>query len=103
MRIHKGDQVTIIKGRDRGKRGKVKQVRPAEGRIVVEGANFAKRHRKSRGRMDQGGIVEFEAPIRVCNVMIVCPHCKEPTRVGYDFLPEGGKVRVCRACGEALD
>jgi len=103
MKVRKGDQVVIIKGKDRGRQGKVKMVLPAERRLVVEGANFAKRHRKSRGQMDQGGIVEFEAPIPLANVMVICPHCREAVRLGFDFLPEGGKVRICRGCGEALD
>ncbi len=105
MKIRKGDQVQVITGRekDRGKRGRVKQVFPRQNRVIVEGVRFVKRHRKPRGQMDQGGIIEFEAPIHISNVMLVCPRCKEPTRVGYEFLPEGGKVRICRACGEAVD
>jgi large subunit ribosomal protein L24 len=103
MKIHKGDQVEVIAGKDKGKRGRVKQVNPRQGRVVVEGVNFVKRHRKPRGQMDQGGIIEFEAPIAASNVMLVCPHCKGPARVGFEFLPEGGKSRVCRACGEPLD
>lgn len=105
MKIRKGDQVQVMTGRekDRGKRGRVKQVFPRQNRIIVEGVHFVKRHRKPRGQMDQGGIIEFEAPIQISNVMLVCPRCKEPTRVGYEFLPEGGKVRICRSCGEAVD
>jgi large subunit ribosomal protein L24 len=103
MKIHKGDLVMVLAGKDRGKRGRIKEVLPRQSRVVVEGINFVKRHRKPRGQMDQGGIIEFEAPIHVSNVMLVCPRCKEPARVGYDFLPEGGKARVCRSCGEAVD
>lgn len=105
MKIRKGDQVQVMTGRekDRGRRGRVKQVFPRQNRIIVEGVHFVKRHRKPRGQMDQGGIIEFEAPIQISNVMLVCPRCKEPTRVGYEFLPEGGKVRICRSCGEAVD
>jgi large subunit ribosomal protein L24 len=103
MKIRRGDLVAVIAGKDRGKRGKVKQVLPREDRVVVEGVNFVKRHRRPRGQMDQGGIVEFEAPIHISNVMLICPHCKQPTRVGFEFLPDGGKVRICRSCGEALD
>jgi len=103
MKIHKGDQVMVVSGKGRGKRGKVKEVLPLQNRVVVEGVRFVKRHRKPRGQMDQGGIVEFEAPIHISDVMLVCPHCKEPARVGYDFPPEGGKARVCRSCGKAVD
>ena len=103
MKIHKGDQVMVVSGKDRGKRGKIKEVLPVRGRVVVEGVNFVKRHRKPRGQMDQGGIIEFEAPLPISNVMLICPRCKEPTRVGREFLPEGGKARICRSCGEAVD
>jgi large subunit ribosomal protein L24 len=103
MKIRKGDQVTVVTGEEQGKRGRVKRVLPSANRVVVEGVNFVKRHRKPRGQQDRGGIVEFEAPIDASNVMIVCPRCKEPSRVGYESLPEGGKARVCRSCGEALD
>jgi len=103
MKIHKGDLVMVIAGKDRGKRGRIKTVQPRQGRVVVEGVNFVKRHRKPRGQMDQGGIIEFEAPLHISNVMLICPRCKEPSRVGYEFLPEGGKARICRSCGEAVD
>lgn len=103
MKIHKGDLVMVIAGKDRKKRGRIKEVLLRESRVVVEGANFVKRHRKPRGQRDQGGIIEFEAPMHISNVMLVCPRCKEPARVGYEFLPEGGKARTCRSCGEAVD
>jgi large subunit ribosomal protein L24 len=103
MKIHKGDLVMVITGKDRGKRGRIKEVQPRRSRVVVEGINFVKRHRKPRGQMDQGGIIEFEAPVHISNVMLVCPRCKEPSRVGYEFLPEGGKARICRSCGEAVE
>lgn len=108
MKIRTGDRVMVIAGKERGRRGRVKRVirhrdRPDRNRVVVEGVNFVKRHRQPRGERDQGGIIEFEAPIHVSNVMLVCPHCREPVRVGYDFLPDGDKVRICRACGGVLD
>jgi large subunit ribosomal protein L24 len=103
MKVRKGDRVMVITGKDRGKRGRIKRVLPERERVVVEGINFVKRHRRPRGQMDQGGIIEFEAPVHVSNVMILCPHCKEPVRIGYEKLPEGGKIRVCRSCDEALD
>ena len=76
---------------------------PNRHRVIVEGVNFVKRHRRPRSQMDQGGIIEMEAPIHISKVMVICPRCREPVRVGYDFLPDGGKVRVCRSCGGALD
>ncbi len=103
MKIRKGDQVMVIAGKDRGKRGRIKRVFPSQNRVVVEGVNFVKRHRKARSQMEQGGIIEFEAPVQASNVMLVCPRCREPVRVGYELLPEGGKIRICRSCDEALD
>jgi len=103
MKIHKGDLVLVVTGKDRGKRGRIKEVQPVRNRVIVEGINFVKRHRKPRGQMDQGGIIEFEAPIHISNVMLICPRCKEPSRVGYEFAPDGGKARICRSCGEAVD
>lgn len=103
MKIHKGDLVTVTAGKERGKRGRVRQALPQEERVVVEGVNFIKKHRRPRSEMDQGGIIEFEAPLHVSNVMLICPHCKKPVRVGYAFLPDGEKVRVCRSCDEVVD
>ncbi len=108
MKVRKGDQVLVISGKDRGKRGRVREVvldrhDPNRHRVIVEGVNLIKRHRRPRSRMEQGGIIQMEAPIHLSNVMVICPHCREPVRIGYDFLPEGEKVRICRACGEALD
>ena len=103
MKVRQGDQVTVIAGKERGKRGRVKRVIPRQDRIVVDGINFIKKHRRPRGDQDRGGIIEFEAPFHVSNVMLICPHCKKPVRVGYEILPEGDKVRTCRACHEMLD
>jgi len=103
MKIRRGDLVLVLTGKDRGKRGRVKRVLPREERVIVEGINMVKKHRRPRGQMDQGGIIELEAPLHISNVMLVCPRCKEPTRVGYELLPEGGKARICKACGQAVD
>lgn len=103
MKIRQGDQVIVVAGKEKGKRGRIKRVILQENRVVIDGVNFVKKHRRPRGQMDQGGIIEFEAPIHVSNVMLVCPHCKKPVRVGHELLPEGEKVRVCRSCEEVLD
>ncbi|MGB9723559.1 MAG: 50S ribosomal protein L24 [Chloroflexia bacterium] len=103
MKIRRGDLVLVRAGKDRGKRGRVKRVLPKEERVIVEGINLVKKHRRPRGQMDQGGIVELEAPLHISKVMLICPRCKEPTRVGYALLPEGGKARICKACGQAVD
>ncbi len=103
MKIRRGDLVLVRAGKDRGKRGRIKRVLPKKEQVIVEGVNLVKKHRRPRGQMDQGGIIELEAPLHVSRVMLICPRCKEPTRVGYELLPEGGKVRICKACRQAVD
>jgi large subunit ribosomal protein L24 len=100
-RIRKNDTVMVIKGRDRGKTGKVLRVLPDHGRVVVERLNIVKRHSKPRGAGSPGGIVEKEAPLAVANVMIMCDRCNAPVRTGIKVAPEGN-TRVCRRCGEPL-
>ena len=102
VRIHKGDEIEVIAGKDRGKRGTVQEVRPTERRVVVAGVNIQKRHQKPNPqRSIKGGIVEQPAPLDVSKVMLVCPKCGEPTRVGH-VVTEDGKQRVCKNCGEAI-
>ena len=103
MKIQKNDNVIIIAGKDRGKKGKVRQVITKKNRLIVEGFNLAKRHSKTKGQTRQGGIIELEAPMDASNVMLVCPKCSKPARVGYKILPDGKKVRFCRACDETID
>lgn len=101
MKIKKGDQVEIIAGKDRGKRGKVIQVLATVERVVVEGANLIKRHRKPRKEGEKGERIERPAPLHVSNVMLVCPETGKPTRIGYRI--EGNeKVRVSKKSGKAL-
>ena len=103
MDIRKNDTVLVTSGKDRGKQGKVRQVLPHEGRVIVEGANIAKRHVKARGTTRQAGIVEQEAPLHLSNVNLVCTKCHKPTRVGARVLEDGTRVRLCRKCGEVID
>ena len=108
--IRKGDQVVVLSGKDAGKKGTVDRVvRPD--RVVIDGINVAKRHTKPRRvqgrnesapRIQQGGILDLAQPIRVSNVMIVCPACGRPTRVRHSMLATGKSVRVCLHCGEPL-
>lgn len=102
VKIRKGDTVEIISGRleDKGKRGEVIRVLPEDGRVVVQGVNIRKKHQRqvqTRGRTLNPGIVEFEGPISISNVMLVCPQCGEPTRVGVTRKEEG-VLRVCKKC-----
>ena len=103
MKIRKNDTVLVIAGKDRGKTGKVRFAYPKDGRVLVEGINFIKRHTRARAQVRQAGIIEREAPIAVSNVMLMCNQCNKPARVGFRFLEDGKKVRVCRACSEVID
>ncbi len=102
--IRKGDTVRVITGRDKGKTGRVLTVQPDKGRVFVEHANMIKRHtRPNPAKNIKGGIVEREGPMAVSNVMVVCPGCNKPTRLGHQVLPDGTRVRVCRRCGTRVD
>ena len=103
MKVRKNDNVVVIAGKDRGKKGKVRQALPKENRVVVEGVNFIKRHTRARGTVRQAGIIEREAPLPVAKVMLLCSKCNHPARIGFRVLEDGKKVRVCRACGEVVD
>jgi len=118
MKVKEGDLVQMLTGKDRGKRGRVIEARPSERRVIVENLNVAKRHTKPKPIRDSsrmggaqivpGGIMERPAPVPVSNVMVVCPVCGNPTRVGIaEREAKGGtvRVRVCKreGCGEGLD
>ncbi len=103
MKIRKNDTVLVIAGKDKGKKGKVRFAYPKEGRIIIEGINFIKKHSKARGQVRQAGIIDLEAPIHVSDVMLLCQKCNQPTRVGFTFLEDGRKVRICRSCKEVID
>jgi large subunit ribosomal protein L24 len=105
LRLRKGDRVVVISGKDRGLEGRVIEVLPTKGRVMVEGANRVTRHEKvrmNRRGSQEGGIAHKEAPIDISNVALVCP-TDGPTRVGYKFEEgTGAKVRVCKKCGTEL-
>ena len=103
MKIRKNDNVLVITGKDKGKKGRVRFAYPKKNRVLVEGVNFIKMHSRARAQMRQAGIVEREAPIDVSNVMLVCNRCNRPVRVGFRKLEDGRKVRICRTCGEVVD
>jgi large subunit ribosomal protein L24 len=102
LKIKKGDKVVVITGRDKGKTGEVKQVMPAENRVIVDGVNMVKRH-TSPSAGNAGGIVEKEASIHVSNIAYVDPKTDKPTRIGYKTLEDGRKVRFARRSGEIID
>ena len=101
-RIRKGDLVEVIAGKERGKRGKVLRVDPSRERVYVEKLNMIKRHMRPTRQHPQGGILEREGPIHLSNVMLVCPKCDRPTRVGTR-IQEQEKFRYCKRCGEVIE
>ena len=107
VKIRKDDTIEVISGReaDKGRRGKVIKVLPDDGKIVIAGINLRKKHQKqvqSQGRTLKPGIIEFEAPIAIGNVMLVCPKCDNPVRVGYQREGEESQ-RVCKNCGAVIE
>jgi large subunit ribosomal protein L24 len=104
QRIKQGDLVEVMTGDDKGARGEVNRVLPRRGRVVVHGVNLVRKHQRRRpGVRTQTGIIEFEAPIHLSNVMIVCRACDKPVRVGFRVTESAKKSRVCRKCGGPLD
>ena len=103
MNVKKGDKVVVLSGKDKGKEGEVLVAKPAEGKVVVEGVAIVKKAQRPTPANQQGGIIEQEAAIDVSNVMLICPSCGKPTRVGHASDAEGKKVRVCKKCGKDID
>lgn len=101
-RVKKGDTVAVLTGKDRGKTGKVLQVMPQEGRALVERLNLVKHFERRSQQAPAGGVIEREAAIALAKLAIVCPHCRRPTRVGWNVQPSGEKQRVCRRCKGVL-
>ena len=102
--IRKNDNVVVIAGRDRGKRGRVLRVVPSKNRLIVEGVNFVKRHTRANPQRNiKGGIVEREATLALSNVQLVCPECSAPTRIGRKRLDDGRTVRYCVKCKGVVD
>ena len=102
MRIRKGDKVRVITGKDKGKEGKVLAANPEKKRLVVENVNMIKKHTRPTQRNPQGGIIEREGTIDVSDVMLVCPSCAQPVRVGAT-RDDGTRVRTCKKCGGEID
>ena len=103
MNIKRDDTVLVITGKDRGKRGRVREVHPADNKVIIEGINIVKKHTRGRMGARQAGIVEQEAPMNISKVMVVCPSCNKGVRIGHSFLDNGQKVRQCRNCAATFD
>ena len=103
MNIKKGDKVKVLAGKDKGKEGTILRSLPQKQRVVVEKVNIVKKALRPTQQNPQGGISSVEAPIHVSNVMLVCPSCKQLTRVSNKRDENGKKVRVCKKCGKDID
>ena len=104
IHVKKGDTVIVLSGKDKGKKGKVLAVSPAEQKVIVEGINMVTKHVKPRRMGEPGGIVKAEGAMYASKVQLVCPRCGKPTRIGHKILADGSKVRMCKneKCGETL-
>jgi len=103
IHIKQGDNVIVLSGKDKGKKGKVLTVGATKRTVIVEGVNLVTKHTKARRAGETGGIIKQEAPIYACKVMVVCSKCGKPTRIGTKLLADGKKARVCKHCLEILD
>lgn len=103
LRIKKDDTALIITGKNKDKSGRVLSVLSSEGKVIIQGANIIKKHMKPSKKHTQGGIIEKEAPLHISNVMLLCPKCNKPTRIGNTVLDDGRKLRVCKKCKEVID
>lgn len=101
--VRSGDNVVVITGKEKGKKGKVLHAHPKTGRVVVENVAMVTKHQKARGQGMPGGIIHKEAAIDASNVMLVCAKCGKATRSAHKILENGDKVRVCKKCGTAID
>ena len=102
MNIKKGDKVVVLSGKDKGKQGKVLEVQPKAGKVIVENINIVSRHTKPRKQGEEGGILKKEAPIYACKVQRVCPKCNKATRPAHKLMADGKKVRICKKCGAEI-
>jgi large subunit ribosomal protein L24 len=108
LHVHKGDNVLVLAGKDRGKSGTVLRAFPRESKVIVEGVNIVKKHVRAGRGVTQAGIIEKPMPLHVSNVMVKCTECGKPTRIAHERVPMGTdqKVRtrrVCKQCGKPIE
>ncbi|NLY74241.1 MAG: 50S ribosomal protein L24 [Firmicutes bacterium] len=101
--IKKGDEVVVISGKNKNRRGKVQKVLPAIGAVIIEGLNLAKKHAKPTKNNPQGGVIDKALPLNISKVMVVCSGCNQPSRLRRERAVDGTVVRICRNCGKTLD
>jgi len=102
MKIKKGDNVKIISGKDKGKKGKILRVLLKEEKVVVEGLNLSTRHVKPKREGEKGQRIKMATPLKVSKVLLICPNCKKAIRAGYKILADGKKERFCRKCKDVF-
>ena len=102
MKLKKGDRVVVLTGKDRGKTGDIMRAFPGKGTVIVDGVNVAKKSQRATKATMQGGIIDKDMPVPASSVAIVCHGCGKPSRVGYRFDEQQGKVRICKKCGVDL-
>ncbi|MBM3255155.1 MAG: 50S ribosomal protein L24 [Candidatus Omnitrophica bacterium] len=102
LKIRKGDTVEVIRGDDKGKKGKVLALLFTERRALVEGINLVKKHKRKTQQEPQGGIVSIETPVSLSNLALFCKRCNAAVRVGFNRLADGTKIRICKTCKEDL-
>jgi len=103
IHLRKGDEIVVLSGKDKGRRGKVQRINKNKGLVLVEGINLVKKHARPTKTNPQGGVIDQAMPLPVAKVMLVCPGCEEPIRIKREKAADGSLVRVCRKCGRALD
>lgn len=101
MKIKKNDQVLIISGKDKSKKGKVLEVFPLENRLIIENINLVKKHRRPRRQGEKGQVIEIPKSLHISNVKLICPKCGQTTRIGYKIV-ETGKLRICKKCQQEI-
>ncbi len=103
VHVKSKDTVLVLNGKDAGKKGKVLKVFPVEVMVLIGGVNMSTKHMKPRGTVRQGGLVHQESPINSSKVMLVCPRCGVPTKIGKKIYENGNKSRICKKCNADLD
>ena len=103
LHYKKGDEVVVLSGKDKGRRGKIQKVLPQDNAVVIEGINLAKKHAKPTKANPQGGVIDKVLPMGISKVMVVCSGCSKPTRIRRERAVDGSLVRICRHCGKTLD
>ena len=101
-KIRKDDTIQVVKGKDKGKKGRVMRIIPETGRALVEGINMVKKHKRRSQQNQQGGIVSIEMPISIANIMLLCKSCSKPVRVGFKLANDKTKSRFCKSCNEVI-